>query len=80
MTKNVKLSIESQGLVPCGPLLVSADRVCRRAVNKEHGALLDKLSETVSPTFEESSTGNLQGNSKLLQDVSGKMSGWRDKG
>lgn len=62
--------------IPCGPAMVTANKVCRRQVTDQGNELLNKLQKHVNPSYEE----NLQGNSKMLQDVSGKLSGWRDKG
>jgi hypothetical protein len=112
-----KEQIESFYQIPCGPLGVSADGVCRRGLKDSYDKLLDRLSKELHPVetpdslpkglradgnkivkFEEESLEEkkeklirdgkikaeaklavkryeeeLQGNSKLLQNVSGKI-------
>lgn len=101
---NTKDKIEKMYRVPCGPMDISADSVCRRTLKDSLDALLDRLTEEVNPNppksqvpkeaqvsndgksftlgtkINESFDENLQGNSKMLQDPSGKLSGWREKG
>lgn len=113
-----KEQIESSYQIPCGPLGVSADGVCRRGLKDSYDKLLDRLSRELHPVatpdslpkglkaegdrivkFEEEENLNekreklikegkvkaeaklavkryeeeLQGNGKLLQDISGKI-------
>lgn len=91
---SIKDKIEKMYRIPCGPVDISADGVCRRSLEDHLDALLDRLTEEVNQTPLKSqiprgvrvsedgksffaAEENLQGNSKLLQDVTGKLSGWR---
>lgn len=72
--------------LPCGALHVSADSVCRRGLRDSMDRLLDRLAKELHPVnlpdktpkgFQASEEGDyLQGNSKLLQDISGKLGPW----
>ena len=44
----------SRNRLPCGPLTVAIDGVCRRKLGDLHNAILDKLSEFTSQEFEPS--------------------------
>ena len=48
---NVNTEIERHRL-PCGPVTVAADAVCRRRLRDTHDLLLDKLSELTSQEYE----------------------------
>lgn len=102
---STKDKIEKMYRVPCGPMDISADGVCRRSLKDSLNDLLDRLTLEVNPNSpskkipkgaevsedgksftiaepfkeQESRKRDLQGNSKLLQDSTGKMSGWRDE-
>jgi hypothetical protein len=71
MTGDIKQMVEKGYAIPCGPMTVRADSVCRKALRDNFDDLLNRLSIEVSP--EEKFEENLQGNGKLLQDISGKM-------
>ena len=121
---DIKEKIEKFYQIPCGPMSVSADSVCRRGLKDSHDRLLDRLTKEIHPLpvvdklpkdskvdgnlivgFDESSEDNkieskkermikegkmraevklaikkyeeeLQGNSKLLQDPTGKITPW----
>jgi len=97
--------------IPCGPMEISADSVCRRGLKDSMDKLLDRLTHEVHPVViddvgenhvEREETDDerkerlvkegklraevkatvrqyeeeLQGNSKLLQDISGKIEEW----
>lgn len=117
--------------LPCGPMTVKIDGVCRRRLRDEYDAMLDRLTrlthpegrdaeedddpdqmfsqeetlkekkdrmltegkmkldvkkelkkyeEKVMPPSQDHVEDKLQGNSKLLQRIDGKMPGWRGKG
>lgn len=89
MVNRRKELIEKLYKIPCGPMEIRADGVCRRSLRDSLDALLDRLTEEVNPhpirssklppnlqvnpdgkTF---SSVELQGNSKMLQDISGKI-------
>ena len=42
----------SRSRLPCGPVTVAADAVCRRRLRDTHDLLLDKLSELTSQEYE----------------------------
>lgn len=113
-----KDKIESQYRIPCGPMDIAADAVCRRTLKDSMDKLLDRLTLEVNPQVPTSKLGKdvevneeghivktaeespedkkqrlieegkfradvqaeikkykeetLQGNSKMLQDISGK--------
>jgi hypothetical protein len=103
--------------IPCGPMEISADSVCRRGLKDSMDKLLDRLTHEVHPVVIDDADGDhdtdrnhaekeetdderkerlikegklraevkatvrqyeeeLQGNSKLLQDISGKIEEW----
>lgn len=117
---NIKDKIEKAYRIPCGPMDISADGVCRRSLKDSMDLLLDRLTMEVNPEIPKSGklpsgleinedgsiTGKkgetaeqrkerlieegklrtevqleikkykedlLQGNSRLLQDISGKI-------
>jgi len=91
---NVKLEIDRHRL-PCGPVTVSVDGVCRRRVKDHFDKLLDRLTHEIHPEGHDLSKAQmiqdgkkkveakievdkykeklLMGNSKLSQDISGKL-------
>lgn len=80
-----KSKIETTGQIPCGAVRVHADSVCKRGLRDSMDKLLDRLSEELHPVeltenysknLKVSDEGNIQGNSKLLQDTSGKIEPW----
>lgn len=83
MSSKSKIEITFQ--IPCGAIGVSADSVCKRGLRDSMDRLLDRLSKELHPvelpdklpkSFKESDKQTLQGNSKLLQDVSGEIEPW----
>jgi hypothetical protein len=70
--------------IPCGPMEISADSVCRKGLRDNMDKLLDRLTHEIHPVViddADDADGNhaekeLQGNSKLLQDISGKIEKW----
>lgn len=77
--------IKKTSQIPCGAVNISADSVCRRGLRTSMDRLLDRLAQELHPTtlpdkapkgFSGSETESLQGNSKMLQDVSGKIKPW----
>lgn len=97
--------------IPCGPMEISADSVCRKGLRDNMDKLLDRLTHEIHPVViddigenhaEKEETDEekkerlvkegrlkaevratvrqyeeeLQGNSKLLQDISGKIEKW----
>jgi hypothetical protein len=100
--------------IPCGPMEISADSVCRKGLKDSMDKLLDRLTHEVHPVVIDDADGadgnhaekeetdderkerlikegklkaevkatirqyeeELQGNSKLLQDISGKIEKW----
>lgn len=124
MDKKLSLQdkIEKQYVIPCGPMDVSADGVCRKSLSQHMDRILDRLTVEVNPepppqgklgkgleaddegkivkipgeTREEKKERlikegilraevraaikqyqeTLQGNSKLLQDITGKIEPW----
>jgi hypothetical protein len=83
---NTEKRIKELHQVPCGALYVNAESVCRRGLRDSMDKLLDRLTKELHPVtlpdktprgFQASENGeNLQGNSKLLQDLTGKLEPW----
>jgi hypothetical protein len=93
---NVKLEIDRHRL-PCGPVTVSVEGVCRRRVKDHFDKLLDRLTHELHPEGEDLDKAKMiqdgkrkaeakheidkykenlkMGNSKLTQDISGKLPG-----
>jgi hypothetical protein len=67
----IKEMVERRFVIPCGPMLIRADSVCRKSLRDTQNRLLDRLSMEV--TLEDDFQEELQGNGKLLQDISGRM-------
>lgn len=49
----IKDKIEKRYRIPCGPMDVSADGVCRRRLRDQFDALLDRLTEQLHPEMPE---------------------------
>ena len=66
---NVNTEIERHRL-PCGPVTVAADAVCRRRLRDHYDVLLDKLSELTSQEYEapEAPEGHKIENGKLAPE------------
>lgn len=76
--------------IPCGPMEISADSVCRKGLKDSMDKLLDRLTHEIHPVVIDDADGadgnhdadgnhaekELQGNSKLLQDISSKIEKW----
>jgi hypothetical protein len=91
---NVKLEVDRHRL-PCGPMTVSIEGVCRRRIRDHFDSLLDRLTLEIHPEGHDHDQAQmvqegkkkadakmeidkykeklLMGNSKLLQDPSGKL-------
>lgn len=89
MESQFLIDLSKRYRIPCGPMKIRADGVCRRNLKDSLDTLLDRLTEEINPypsrpaslpqgvqvddngrTF---SSAELQGNSKLLQDISSKI-------
>jgi hypothetical protein len=69
--EDLRKQIEQSYTIPCGPFTIRADAVCRKRFKDKYDLLLDRLTKDAIP--KDAYMENLQGNGKLLQDISGRI-------
>jgi hypothetical protein len=64
-------TLERDFTIPCGPMSIRANSICRKSLRDKFDALLNRLETEVvkGEVYQET----LQGNSKMLQDVLGRL-------